>query len=305
MFTVTINSSGSGLSAVAINNIRALTEAAGDFWGRYLDFGNVSIDIAVDLPALDNGTLAEAGPTFNFVRNEGGLNIFDAGTVQEINNGFDPNGPAPDISISLNRNEFNTFGGFFVDNFANDFSVDDVPFNQIDLFTVLVHEIGHGLGFISFLDEGGDDRSVFDTFVNQTGGSFSFAGPNAVSVFGGNIPLADIGNGGPSHINGSVSSILNAFIPTGQRRLPTALEIAIFQDIGIPVFTATEGSNRLFGFNTADSVNLLGGDDEYNGLGGADTVFGEDGNDTIIGGAGLDRLRRGSRLVRRHQTDAG
>jgi len=290
MFDITITGGTGGLTTGTINSVLQIANAAANFWARYLDFGNVTLEVEIEFEQLGNRVLANAGPTLFFDMSRGNLDFFEAGTIREINTGIDPNGRTRDIGITINTDAIND-GTFFLGDFSNG-AFPEVPRNQIDLFSTLVHEIGHGLGFLSFLDEGGTDRSNFDLFVStNANNTFSFTGPNAVQIFGGPVPLT---NGDPSHLSTSLNSILAPVINFGQRLFLNRLDIAIFQDIGIPVLGPTNSADILFGFNDNDAVSLLDGNDQFTALAGNDSIFGGAGFDTLNGGEGFDTLIGGT-----------
>jgi hypothetical protein len=166
MWTVTIGATG-GVAASTINQILSLTQAAANYWGRYIDTSLGSIDIQVDISALGGSTLAQAGTDFFFAYSSGGLDFFEPATVVELTSGTDLNGASPDIPIeidlaSLQAGEFN-FGPL----------VDGVSLggasNKFDLWTVLVHEIGHGLLIPSPHRPRGTARRISDGTEDRPG----------------------------------------------------------------------------------------------------------------------------------------
>ncbi len=294
MFTVNVVGNTSGINSTLITQVRNVAQAAADHWANYLDFGNNTLEIDLDFTSFSNAsTLASAGPAnFQFLRFDSGTAIFEASTLRELRTGVDPNGAAADIEVSVSLDSLNS-GEFFLDDFSDGSVEGSVPFNQIDLFTVLVHEIGHGLGFISFREPGETNRSTLDLLITESGGNFSFTGANSVAVFGGPVPLDD----DPSHFSATsplINDVLEPFLPFGQRLLLQPLSLALFQDLGIPLLSPTAGADTLFGFASADAANLQGGNDRYEALSGNDTVNGEGGNDTIFGENGNDLLNGGT-----------
>lgn len=279
MWTVTLGASG-GVSSGLISSALAVVTDAANTWGQYLSFApGAVIDIRVDFEDLDGTTLAESGPSFFFDRSVGGRRIFQAGTLIELNTGGDPNGTRQDITITIDSQRLITNG------FHLGLSTDPgPPSNRTDLYTVLLHEIGHGLGFLSFDDPSSNDISTFEFLVSGTTNRV-FNGPAAIAAYGGPVPL----NSDGSHLRDS-GQILSASIASGRRLALSATELAILKDIGAPVKGPTSGADLLYGFEAADAVSLLAGNDTYFGLGGADTVFGGPGGDTIDGGAGNDIL---------------
>jgi len=269
----------SGVSNSAVNQSLAVLDDALAYWGRYIDFGSATIDITINFISLGPTTLAQAGTSFSNI----GGNLFQADTILELQTGVDQNGVHSDIEIdvnadSINANEF-YFGGVNAPN---------VPSNLFDLFTVLIHEVGHGLGFISFFDL--PETAVYDNFVSGPPLSPVFNGPLAVAAHGGNIPLEF----DPSHVSQSLNFLMTPASSPGERVDLTAAEFAILRDIGLPALLPTAGADVLFGFAAADTVSLLGGNDVYDGLGGADSINGDQGNDTLTGGSGADTLNGGS-----------
>ncbi len=302
MFVVSLVGNTSSFTTTTISQIIQTAQSAADYWSRYLDLRGQSIEIQLEITDLDSGVLAAAGPG-DFVPlgpQDGFSNVLRAGTIHEILTGVDPNGSQPDIFVDISREVLQDN-----DYFLGDFSNDNVPFNQFDLFSTLVHEYAHGLGFFSFRTPDVPDNNSVATIdlLIQTAGStgFQFIGENAQEVFGGPVPFS---SGDPSHTAQFLNGILGPFISPGSRIPLSPLDIAIFQDLDIPIFEASQGNDTLSGFIAVDdNVELLGGNDSYEGLSGndlvnggsgSDTLNGDEGNDTLLGGMGQDILTGGA-----------
>ena len=279
MWTITTGNVA-GVSAARVNSSIAVVEAAAEYWGRYLDFGTAVLDITVNIISLGETTLAQAGTSFTSI----GANLFQTDTILELQTGIDQNGLEADIDIDINldtiiANEF--YFGLLTD--------PNPPGSQFDLFSILLHEIGHGLGFLSFFDQ--SETAVFDNFVSGPPSSPVFNGPLAMAAFGGSVPMED----DPSHVSQSVPiSIMRPSFSMGVRVFLSEVDVRILQDIGMPVLGPTAGADILFGFPTSDTVFLSGGDDHYTALTGNDSISGEAGSDTLFGDRGHDTLIGGT-----------
>ncbi|HBS32387.1 MAG TPA: hypothetical protein DEA40_11700, partial [Parvularcula sp.] len=291
MWTVTFGTTN-GVASAVLNDIQRVTLDAANYWGRYINFGAQSLEIRVNIISLGSSTLAQAGPkTFEFTRTVGGADVFQSGPIFELQNQSDPNGATYDIGIDVNLDSINANEYFF-----GGLADPNVPFSKFDLFTILAHEIGHGLGFLSFDPVGATaNRTEWDLFKS---GNF-FTGPRSVALFGGNVPLQ---SGDGSHLN--VFDIMFPSISNGQRDFVSALDIAMLADAGLRILEPTGGDDLLFGFERNsgggtliggdDAVALLGGNDWYDGLSGIDTIDGGGGDDTLIGGLANDSVLGGA-----------
>jgi Ca2+-binding RTX toxin-like protein len=284
--------------------IESLLIQAAEYWGQYFDPPN-DVTITIELAFIDenNDVLAQAGGGFSLVgQSDIGQRLFQVDAATELSTGVDlfPN----DSEIFVDINLSNLSDLYLDDDISTD---EDIPAFLIDAFSVFVHEIGHGLGFTGFVETAADvanqnfDISTFGQFIEFADGQSFFTGPNAVANFGGPVPLtADdnfhLGNqGGPgAELTGPGGDILQAFAFNGVREAISSLNIAILADVGIPIRTASDTANELFGFEReADEIRGLAGDDTLSGLGGNDTLRGDLGADRLLGGAGADFLSGG------------
>jgi hypothetical protein len=125
---------------------------AADIWGSYLDS---EVPIRVDIDWRDEGDerlLASAGPgtIFRSFSTTIDPDIWYPVALAEAIVGEELNEPdEPDINVVVNSTA----------NWNFDFN-GRVPRNRIDLATVILHELGHGLGFLSSID------SISDTTVS-------------------------------------------------------------------------------------------------------------------------------------------
>jgi hypothetical protein len=213
---------------------RTAFEYALDIWGTHLD-SSVPIRIEANWVSLEGNTLGSAGPT-RIVQLTGGDSVpqtwytiaqASAMTGQDIVSQID--GEDFDIVVNMNC----SFNDWYFGTNANP------PGGLIDFVTVILHEVGHGIGFIGSMGvpenseqgrygfgqdnypiiydrnaEDGQGNSLLDTnaypnpsealfeaLTGQRGGIFH-VGEDATSVFSGNpIPLFTPGewNSGSSY----------------------------------------------------------------------------------------------------------
>lgn len=99
---------------------------------------------------------------------------------------------------------------------------DDLPPEQSDFMTTSLHELGHLLGI--------GTSAAWDSLVVDN----QFTGPRAVALNGGPVPVsADL-----SHVDAVLlqkADLMMAGTADGQRLLPTALDLAILEDLGYAV----------------------------------------------------------------------
>lgn len=149
-------------------DIRTIFERAANLWASSLN-SDVPINIYVRWKSLATGVLGSAGASTN-VRNFVGcnrLNTWYPVALAEKMAHKNLNGTNPDIVATFNSDFTDWYTG-----------IDGVPkLNEIDLYSVVLHEFGHGLGFIGQVglttdkSEGGYGYpGIFDQFmVSSTG----------------------------------------------------------------------------------------------------------------------------------------
>jgi hypothetical protein len=166
-----------GFSAQA----QAAFQAAVDVWQHSVT-SSVPIHVDATWEPLPQGVLGQAGPTSIYCNVPGGIDASTCYPVAQANEmyGYDVNGSTAEISASFNS----TFGAWY---YGTDGAT---PISSWDLESVVLHEMGHGLGFISSvsgvdgydasgnpIDTGlgywGDQgySLVFDRFLQNSGGT--------------------------------------------------------------------------------------------------------------------------------------
>jgi len=163
-----------------------------------------TLDIDVQVSQTDgSGFLATAGTFFSL-----SSQFSNGAAFEHIRTGTDPFGGSADIFMTVDF-------GF---NWNSDLS--NPAGGEVDLFTVLLHEVTHGLGFANLSDENGESvismsnpgaygvvaqltrRSNGTVLWNTTGGAsfvgapsdlvsndLAWFGPEATSIFGSNPPM--------------------------------------------------------------------------------------------------------------------
>lgn len=165
-------------------------------------------DLVIFVGARNLGSLAEGGPSGIFTVG-GSLDTRFNGSEFEPWTG----------SITFDSNE-----DWFFDTTPE--TANDIPSDRIDFLSVAVHEMGHVLGF--------GTSDAFDALISGN----SFRGANAIAENGGDpVPLAP----DDSHIQdgyefgGSGELAFDPILNTGDRTLPTRLDVATLDDIGYTI----------------------------------------------------------------------
>lgn len=120
--------------------------------------------------------------------------------------------------------------------FDQDVSINDVPADKFDFYSVALHELGHVLGI------GGADS--WSNQIDTTTDPDTFTGANAEAANGGTpVALADAAHwaeGTQSTVNGTLQeAAMDPTITNGVRKRFTDLDNAALEDIGWVVATAT------------------------------------------------------------------
>ncbi|MDJ0688252.1 MAG: hypothetical protein QNJ41_07070 [Xenococcaceae cyanobacterium MO_188.B32] len=244
-----------------------MSELALGAWAQHIQGADgASLEVQVNVGGTT--AVASAGPGslfFNEFIDLNNNNVFDAGdtglviagSLLELQTGIDFDNSNFDIIINLNP-EFIDSGIFFFDPELDD----PVPANQFDFYSVILHEVAHGLGFFGLARElpVADDlpfgdflgfgnitvATRFDLLIDDSDIPPRFVGANSVDIYGSGVPLEfTTGSRGSdlAHFLGNTANDLgvlvdlrlaleNPFVIRGDRVEIGALELAVLQDIG-------------------------------------------------------------------------
>jgi hypothetical protein len=121
---------------------RLVLERAGEIWGQFL-VSDVPIEVSVQFSPLGGSALAAAGPNSlerDFPNSRESNTYYPVALANSLA-GADLQPSSPDINVTINS-DANFYLGFG----------QNVPGGSFSLLDVTLHELGHGLGFISLVN---------------------------------------------------------------------------------------------------------------------------------------------------------
>lgn len=244
------------------NSIIANIDAAFKTWGAALA-GNANIQVTVNVSYSVSNVLASASP-----RNETVLGILEGRTVYEspiahqLRTGYDSNGSLTDMNITINAYHLDEL---FID--GNPYDADfGVPSNRYDFVSMILHQIGVGVGFFTYRDDesgayASSYKSPIDDRIQFTNGQPYFVGENVNRYYGGGVPLT---RGDLSHVGNDSGagadlwhSMMSPYHTPGVKFTVTSLERAILADLGVG--TVQSDILTVHRENTGRSVTLDAG----------------------------------------------
>jgi hypothetical protein len=192
---------------------QAAFQFAVDIWANSIE-SSKPIRIDANFEPLGTGVLGQAGPTTFLTSNAPGTvpSTFYPVALWEKLEGIDsasgPFGPDNGTSVDISCSFSSTFNFYF--------GTDATPPNgEFDFVSIVLHELGHGLGFVGFGTSNGTNGSIrqtgvprpsiYDTFIENGSGEaiLSFPDPSTElhsQITSGNLfcngPEANTANGG-------------------------------------------------------------------------------------------------------------
>ncbi|MEL6925996.1 MAG: hypothetical protein AAFO94_18285, partial [Bacteroidota bacterium] len=190
--------------------VRDVVEYAARIWESQL-VSPVDIRIQVSWEAFDErGVLASAGPTTLYRDFEGALEpeIWYAVALAESLIGINLNEDDPDINVVINSetNWYTALDG-------------NTPRNRIDMVSVILHELGHGLGFFASTMSPGDSTGViglddlpliYDVFLENGAGQHLI---NPLFFESPSVELLDELTGNDLFFDSEAATLLNGGLP--------------------------------------------------------------------------------------------
>ena len=239
-------------------NVPSIAQApisyAASIWASYL-VSDIPIRVEINwLNQGDNRLLASAGPTSvirDFAQAPQGQTWYPVALAESIT-GQELNASDPDIVVTVNS----TANWYFGED-------GNVPPGQIDLVSVALHELGHGLGFLATTDTLGATQAeygiqglpiVYDQFVEDEDGvriTNQIVYPNPgialrqlITIgevfFGGDATIANFGTAPPLFspgifdIGSSVSHLCEFEFPTGSENALMTPQLAFREAVHDP-----------------------------------------------------------------------
>jgi hypothetical protein len=324
---ITTKDPGGLLSKVPL--LVATIQAATDYISQFVVFKGV-VDVLVDVAVTPTGRFGGNGG-LSFVNKVNGIEIWEAEAEAESRTGIDPNASSADLIINIDPTSTYLDGLWWDPNIATSMT-GAVPANKTDAFSVVVHELLHGMGIRGWrgLEDGalpGAYMSDWDQLVQVSGNQAVWLGENARALVGEQVEIRVGGSQAMYHVGAGPtvsastqpwleSSVMNSYqFFTGERYQIGRLDAAMLQDLGwtlqtnntvVDVVNAWDTraiARFMVGHNTgeqmtgdvlADRLEGRGGNDVLIGLDGNDRLDGGDGNDSLTGGNGADTLIGGA-----------
>jgi hypothetical protein len=271
-----------------------------------------TVDITISVTATPQGRFA-AAPTDLYATGAifEGQRVMALSLIEEAATGIDRNPGRADITIYVPHN-----ASYMEQHWFSEDGDSALPSGKIDLESVLVHELMHGMGVAGYRDNSTGafryaEATVFDTLVHIEDGEAHFAGAAVNDLLGEELELA-IGRaqgiyhvGGGDHAHDSeqewlLADNLNSYaFQRGEEYALGKLNLAILQDIGWQIHDETLADVTNLWDNQVNTRYLVGSevgevldggirDDRIEGRGGNDLLAGLGGDDLIDGGDGRD-----------------
>ncbi len=227
-----------GLTAAQQSLFQANLNTAGQLWSSKIEAAatsSVTIEVSVTPANLGNTTLAQTTTTG---LNSGGY--LEPYALFESRTGIDPNGTTADFAIAFSTAFLQSTSAFFDP--TGLLRNDPVPNGKVDVVSVALHELGHGLGFNTARNSNGTIPApalpwLFDTKVRVIAPSISdlaFDAPRARAAYGHPVPVGS-NQGSYSHLGNSTeltNDLMYASLDAGQQKSVSDVDQGILLDLG-------------------------------------------------------------------------